>query len=834
MPATPFARVALFRAHLLTLPDPRAVAGGKSVISGAVRAGLCACLLYAASTQPSAAQDISATPEDAATAVSAHALSLVRWNGSLPQAAGHTVEVKFSLFQDAAGGLALWSEMQTVNVGADGRYTVLLGATGAEGLPQTLFQAGEARWIEATPVSGATAGEANRTPARSLLAVVPYAFKAQNSAELDGRPGSDYVTREELQPAAAAAAQAAGQVHAETTPTGSGTTGYVPLWTATTTLGNAPISVSGVNVGIGTATPVYPLDVNGTETLRGNLKLEPNGNATAKAGLNSSSIEFQGSTYSSTAAAPVSQYFIWQLFPTGNNTANPSSMLGLSTSTGSASPKPTGFSINQAGQLSFAAGQTFPAANLETTLNTVYAGLSAKNTFTSGATFGGQVTADENGSPGFALAGVATGGGIGISASSDTGIAASFTNSSSPNPTVSAVNNANSDGSTYPEALNGTANGTGSIGVIGTGEYTGIWGASPTAYAGYFKNANNYPTLYASNSGFVGGTGLEVVSNSGDGADIYADGNSGDALYAYTAGTGYALFAESTSADAVHGLKATVSSVSAGVFGINANHSGTYAKAVSAGVWGDTGTAATNNLWNAGVNGTADNAMGGMFLNNTTSWPTVYAHNYATGGATGLFKVLMAGDENGTCGVGSGGDLNCTGRVKALVTVGEGKRTVETYSVQSPENWMEDFGSGKLVRGVAQIAIDPAFAETVSATADYHVFLTPRGDSKGLYVINATAAGFEVRESGGGTSSLAFDYRIVARRRGFETERLVDVSDKFRSETAVVGPRRARVEEPQQAAKVEARRPARQPLQARQPQRLQVRTSAPAIQAAKE
>jgi hypothetical protein len=754
------------------------------VISRAIQAGLCACLLHAAATLPSTAQSISATPEDPATAVTARALSLVRWNGSLPHAAGRTVEVNFSLFQDAAGGVALWSEIQTVKVGTDGRYTVLLGATGAEGLPQTLFQAGEARWIEATPVSDGPAGDANGTTARSLLAVVPYAFNAQNSATLAGRPASDYVTREELQSAVAAATRAGGQVHAETSPTGSGTTGYVPLWTAATTLGSAPISVSGVNVGIGTPTPVYPLDVNGTETLRGNLKLEPNGNATAKAGLNSSSIEFQGSTYSSTAAAPVSQYFIWQLFPTGNNTANPSSTLGLSTSTGSASPKPTGFSINQAGQLSFAAGQTFPAANLETTLNTVYAGLSAKNTFTSGATFGGQVTANENGSPGFALAGMATGGGIGIGASSDTGVAASFTNSSSPNPTVSAVNNANSDGSTYPEALNGTANGTGSIGVIGTGNLAGVWGASPVGYGGYFKNTSNVPALYATNFGDNGGAAAELVSDSGDGADIYAEGTDGDAIYAYDSGSGNALFAEAYTADAVHGLKADVGSITAGVFGINGYHSGIYAKAVSAGVWGDTGVAGTNTLWNAGVNGTADNGFGGMFLNNTTSWPTVYAHNYATGGATGLFKVLMAGDENGTCGIGSGGDLNCTGRVKALVTVGAGKRTVETYSVQSPENWMEDFGSGKLVRGVAQIAIDPAFAETVSATADYHVFLTPRGDSKGLFVINATAAGFEVRESGGGTSSLAFDYRIVARRRGYESERLTDVTERFRAETA--------------------------------------------------
>jgi hypothetical protein len=95
---------------------------------------------------------------------------------------------------------------------------------------------------------------------------------------------------------------------------------------------------------------------------------------------------------------------------------------------------------------------------------------------------------------------------------------------------------------------------------------------------------------------------------------------------------------------------------------------------------------------------------------------------------------------------------------------------------------MEDFGSGTLRNGAAVVSIDPAFAETVTADAGYHVFLTPNGDSKGLYVTAKTATSFEVHESGGGTASLSFDYRIVAKRRGFEAQRLVDVSETFNAE----------------------------------------------------
>jgi hypothetical protein len=142
----------------------------------------------------------------------------------------------------------------------------------------------------------------------------------------------------------------------------------------------------------------------------------------------------------------------------------------------------------------------------------------------------------------------------------------------------------------------------------------------------------------------------------------------------------------------------------------------------------------------------------------------------------------MASTPDGTCGIGSGGNLSCTGQIKTLVDAGGGTRKVETYAVQSPENWMEDFGSGELKNGVAIVSIDPAFAETVAADSSYHVFLTPNGDSKGLYVIAKTPTTFEVRESGGGTSSLTFDFRIVAKRRGFEAQRLVDVTERFTAE----------------------------------------------------
>jgi hypothetical protein len=66
------------------------------------------------------------------------------------------------------------------------------------------------------------------------------------------------------------------------------------------------------------------------------------------------------------------------------------------------------------------------------------------------------------------------------------------------------------------------------------------------------------------------------------------------------------------------------------------------------------------------------------------------------------------------------------------------------------------------VSGVARVTLDRQFADSIDSTASYRVFLTPDGDTNGLYVALKTPLGFVVRETRGGRSTLNFDYRIVA------------------------------------------------------------------------
>lgn len=136
---------------------------------------------------------------------------------------------------------------------------------------------------------------------------------------------------------------------------------------------------------------------------------------------------------------------------------------------------------------------------------------------------------------------------------------------------------------------------------------------------------------------------------------------------------------------------------------------------------------------------------------------------------TGSFWILN-GANTTVFAVNENGDMTAIGTKSAVVTTTDyGQRKL--YAVESPENWFEDFGAAQLVNGRATVTIEPIFAQTVNLTETYHVFLTPLGDCA-LYVAEKTAQAFTVKAMDEQTCSIAFDYRIVARRLGYETLRL--------------------------------------------------------------
>jgi hypothetical protein len=85
------------------------------------------------------------------------------------------------------------------------------------------------------------------------------------------------------------------------------------------------------------------------------------------------------------------------------------------------------------------------------------------------------------------------------------------------------------------------------------------------------------------------------------------------------------------------------------------------------------------------------------------------------------------------------------------------------YSMEAPESWAEDFGTGTLANGKADVRLDPDFAAVVE-TGEYHIFLTPYGSLGALRVGTRRGDGFTVEEIGGANNG-TFSYRIAARPR---------------------------------------------------------------------
>jgi hypothetical protein len=145
-----------------------------------------------------------------------------------------------------------------------------------------------------------------------------------------------------------------------------------------------------------------------------------------------------------------------------------------------------------------------------------------------------------------------------------------------------------------------------------------------------------------------------------------------------------------------------------------------------------------------------------------------YGDNYAIYGQGGTYAGYFNGNVHIT------GNLTVAGAKNAVVkTKDYGTRAL--YAVESPGNWFEDFGTGQLVDGIAIIPIEPIFAQTVNLAEGYHVFLTPRCSVFTTMIISASnESSFTVEgiTNTGEESQCAFDYRIIAKRLGYESVRL--------------------------------------------------------------
>ena len=117
---------------------------------------------------------------------------------------------------------------------------------------------------------------------------------------------------------------------------------------------------------------------------------------------------------------------------------------------------------------------------------------------------------------------------------------------------------------------------------------------------------------------------------------------------------------------------------------------------------------------------------------NIGSVQTLELQNNLPLGSNGFLIAAFAHGAN-KFSVDTNGNLFAAGSKSAVVPLDDG-RSVALYAVESTENWFEDFGSAKLISGTSTIAIDSTFAKTINSDSKYQVFITPKGNCKGLYL----------------------------------------------------------------------------------------------------
>lgn len=265
---------------------------------------------------------------------------------------------------------------------------------------------------------------------------------------------------------------------------------------------------------------------------------------------------------------------------------------------------------------------------------------------------------------------------------------------------------------------------------------------------------------------------------------------------------------DSTSSVGVEGTSTNANAVvgnstnSIGVVGQSASYVGVFGQGVSYGLYGSatTGYGAVGASSNLGVYGVGDNfglygitsAGKGIFAD-SGSGQAVFAQSNSgrpfeghTNSGLGLYVTNGSGNGGDIAGsyigvvgrsdtfplvatnsggsdlfwIDGNGNVNYTGSLVQHSRVGGSAATTSGTQPATPP--VEETGTTRLTFGQANVYLSPSFAHSVNVNRGYQVFLTPGGETHGLYVANKYAGGFVVREMYGGRSNITFDYHVYA------------------------------------------------------------------------
>lgn len=281
--------------------------------------------------------------------------------------------------------------------------------------------------------------------------------------------------------------------------------------------------------------------------------------------------------------------------------------------------------------------------------------------------------------------------------------------------------------------------------------------------------------------------GVIKVLNNGNGPSIWGwNGGGGNAIRGFAEGAGLGVFGESTLNDGILGQAS--SGGKSGVYGRNLG-----------GGFGVTGRSTTGygGYFDSG-NDHYDVVLGGV-VGRINTWPDhpnseLYLSSNADiilkldndGGGNNVLRVKNSSG-NDVCTINEAGQLTCVGAKNALVgTTSFGERLL--YAIEGTEVWFEDVGSAKLRKGEASVPLEGIFSETVNLEYEYQVFLTPVcSEPVLLFVSDKQHTGFVVKgvTLTGDPSDCTFDYRVIAKRLGYEDLRLPEAINTLERQSEV-------------------------------------------------
>ncbi|MCJ7458342.1 MAG: hypothetical protein MUP17_05065 [candidate division Zixibacteria bacterium] len=276
-----------------------------------------------------------------------------------------------------------------------------------------------------------------------------------------------------------------------------------------------------------------------------------------------------------------------------------------------------------------------------------------------------------------------------------------------------------------------------------------VYISSGTAFLGKASGSSASPMYgikgYADNASFDACGGYFSTSSAGTGLSHFG-------VY----GAGYSSY---SSAYGVYGLADNTSTGWAvgGSFGTTSNGTGEHSGVRAGG--SSSSSSSAYGYYGQAQNTSTGNAYGGYF----------WTFSVGTGTHYGVYASEAAGGSGAA--VYAAGDFAASGTKNAVLKTSKGHRLMSV--IESPEVWFEDFGEGQLINGRGHVELDPLFLETVTIN-NLHpmkVFIQLKDDCRGTYV-KSSSTSFDVFELQGGTSNASFSYRVIAKRKGYETERL--------------------------------------------------------------